>query len=386
MTATALLDARILLDEGFVDRHAVLVDGGRIVDIVREDDRRLRHARPHRLGGALLLPGFIDVQVNGGGGVLFNESPTVEGIRAIGAAHRAHGTTAFLPTLISDEPAVIETAIGAVRAAIAGGVLGVAGIHIEGPFINPERKGTHDAARIRGLDDEALRLLASLASGRTLVTLAPEKVSLEAIRTLAAAGVVVSAGHTNATFEQMNAAVANGLTGVTHLFNAMSQLASRAPGMVGAALHHADCWCGIIVDGKHVHPAVLQLALRAKRRDRFMLVTDAMPCVGSKQDHFMMQGKRITVRDGVCVDEQGVLSGSALDMASAVRNAVDLLGVPLEDAARMASTYPAQFLGLGHDLGRIAPGYRASFVAADERMNVRETWIDGVPAQAGAPA
>jgi N-acetylglucosamine-6-phosphate deacetylase len=258
-------------------------------------------------------------------------------------------------------------------------VPGVIGVHIEGPFINVARRGAHDAAKVRDLDARGVALLGSLGVGRTLVTLAPEMTTPAAIRMLADAGVVISAGHTNATFEETRAAFASGVGGVTHLFNAMSPMNNREPGTVGAALYDPDCWCGFIADGRHVHPAVLQVAMRAKRSDRFMLVTDAMPNVGSDSASFMLQGRRITVKDGVCVDENGTLSGSAIDMATAVRNAIGLLEVPLETAARMASTHPANFLRLGDELGRIAPGYRASFVVADEDIRVKSTWIDGVP-------
>jgi N-acetylglucosamine-6-phosphate deacetylase len=175
----------------------------------------------------------------------------------------------------------------------------------------------------------------------------------------------------------MGEALRAGVRGVTHLFNAMSPLGHRAPGVVGAALDDPDCWCALIVDGVHVHPAALRIALHAKREDRCMLVTDSMPSVGTDQDSFVLHGKRIRVSGGRCVDENGTLAGSALDMASAVRNCVELLGLSLERAARMASTYPAEFLGLGAELGRIAPGYRASLVAVDERVGVTATWIDG---------
>lgn len=375
----ALANARVLTDAGLVDGRAVLVDGARIVDVAAADDPRLRGVFAHDLRGSLLLPGFVDVQVNGGGGVLFNDSPTVEAIAAIGAAHRRFGTTAFLPTLISDERGVIARALQAVRAAMAAGTPGVAGIHIEGPFINVERRGAHDAARIRAPDDSDVELLASLGVGRTLVTLAPEVAPEAAVRALVRSGVVVAAGHTNASFAQMGAAFASGVRGVTHLFNAMSPLGSREPGAVGAALLEPDCWCGIIVDGRHVHPATMRLALRAKPADRFMLVTDAMPCVGTSAREFELQGRRVRVAEGACVDDRGVLSGSALDMASAVRNAVGLLGIPLEEAVRMASTYPATFLGLDGEMGRIAAGLRANFVVADEKINVMQTWIDGSP-------
>lgn len=375
----ALVNARVLTARGFEEGLAVLVEDGRIADVAPANDARVAKAERRDLAGALLLPGFFDIQVNGGGGLLFNEAPTVRTLRAMGEAHRRYGTAAFLPTLISDDAPTIRAGIAAVREAIAARVPGVAGIHIEGPHINPERRGTHDAARIRALDDEAVDLLTSLETGRTLVTLAPEKTSPAMLRRLADAGVVLCAGHTNATFAQMVEAFAHGVSGVTHLFNAMSPLATREPGTVGAALSDPACRCGLIVDGRHVHPAVLRLALRTKPRDRFVLVTDAMPCVGTGASEFRMQGKRVRVENGVCVDEAGVLSGSALDMASAVRNAVEMLALPLEDAARMASEYPADFMGLGGDLGRIAPGLRANFVVADEKLNVRETWIDGRP-------
>jgi N-acetylglucosamine-6-phosphate deacetylase len=375
----ALVNARVLFDGRLVEGRAVLLRGDRIAAVVEPSDPRMRDAQSHDLAGALLLPGFIDVQVNGGGGILFNDAPTVESIRAIGAAHRRFGTTGFLPTLISDDTAVIRRAIAAARDAIEQKVPGVIGIHIEGPYLNAQRRGAHDATKIRTLDEAGVQVLMESSGGSTLVTLAPEATTPQTLQRLARAGLLLCAGHTNATFEEMRAAFAAGVRGVTHLFNAMSPLGSREPGAVGAALHDPECWCGLIVDGRHVHPATLQLALRAKRLDRFMLVTDAMPCVGSAQDSFPLQGRRIHVRDGVCVDDEGVLSGSAIDMASAVRNAMDLLGVPLEDAVAMASAHPARFLGLDADRGRIAPGCRADLVVADERMNVKQAWIGGNP-------
>jgi N-acetylglucosamine-6-phosphate deacetylase len=376
----ALVNARVLLDEGFVTDRAVLIDDGRIADVLAPGKTPDAGFLRQDLGGAMLLPGFIDTQVNGGGGVLFNDAPSVESILAIGRAHRRFGTTSFLPTLISDDLAAVAKAITATRDAIDAGIPGVIGLHVEGPFISPARRGAHDLAKIRDIDPADVDLLASLDNGHLLVTLAPERTTAATIARLAAAGVIVSAGHTNASFAVINDALAHGVTGFTHLFNAMSPLTNREPGVVGAALFHADSWCGIIVDGVHVDPVVLQIALRAKRHDRFMLVTDAMPNVGSDQDFFLLQGRRISVRDGRCVDEEGTLSGSALDMASAVRNAVDLLGLPLDEAVRMASASPARFLGLDKEVGRIVPGLRANFVVADDDLAIIDTWIDGVSA------
>jgi N-acetylglucosamine-6-phosphate deacetylase len=371
---TALVNASVLLDGRIVKGRAVVLEGDRISAIV---DEREADGERHDLDGGLLVAGFIDTQVNGGGGALFNEAPTVETIRTIGTAHRAYGTTGFLPTLISDDLHVIRAGIEAVGQAIAAGVPGVLGIHIEGPFLNEHRKGIHDSDKIRELDEEGVAVLTSLRSGRTLVTVAPECTTAEMIARLATAGVIVSAGHSNADYEEVIAAIDAGLTGVTHLFNAMSPLTSRAPGVVGAALESDRLWCGIIVDGHHVSPVTLKLALRCKPADKFMLVTDAMPSVGSVTEEFMLQGKRISARGGVCVDEGGTIAGSDLDMASAVRNSIELLGVAPEVAFTMASAAPAAFLGLSGQLGAIAPGYRADLALLDERLAVKQTWIGG---------
>ena len=369
---TALVNGQVLTPQGFQSLDVVL-DGDRIVDVGpgASADAKID------LEGGWLLPGFIDTQVNGGGGVLFNDSPTLEAIATIGAAHRAYGTTGFLPTLISDDLATVAKAIAAVDAAIEAGVPGVLGIHIEGPFLSQARKGVHDASKFRTLDDAAFDLLTSAKRGKTLVTLAPETTTPEMIERLAAAGVTVAAGHTNATYELLQTALQSGLTGFTHLFNAMSPLTSRAPGAVGAALEHQASWCGIIADGRHIHPAVLRIAFAAKRRDRFMLVTDAMPSVGMVDKNFTIQGRPIRVVDGVCVDENGTLAGSDLDMAGAVANAVRMADLPLADAARMASANPAAFLGLGPDYGVIAAGARADLVLLGEDLRARRIWIGG---------
>jgi N-acetylglucosamine-6-phosphate deacetylase len=372
----ALVNGRVMTDEGLRDGLAVRIAGGRIA-AVGPADEVAAGAATRDLAGGLLLPGFIDAQVNGGAGVLFNDDPSAEAIAAIGAAHRRFGTTGFLPTLISDEISVVEAAIAATRKALAQPVPGVLGVHIEGPFLSPRRKGIHELSKLRPIDEQAVRILTSLETGRTLVTLAPETTNPETIARLAAAGVVVSAGHTNASYGTVRAALAHGLTGFTHLFNAMSPLASREPGVVGAALSDATAWCSLIVDGRHVDPVVLKIALRCRPHEKFILVTDAMPSVGAASKAFVLQGKKITVKGGVCVDEHGTLAGSDLDMASAVRNAVAMLGLDLAEASRMASRYPAEFLGLGAEMGRIAPGLRADLVLMDDGLKVLETWIGG---------
>jgi N-acetylglucosamine-6-phosphate deacetylase len=375
---TALTNGRLLTGEGIVSGQVLLLSGPRIEALAQPQDPRCSDAVIVDLRGQLLLPGFIDVQVNGGGGVLFNDDPSPESIHAIGAAHRRFGTTGFLPTLISDDLDTIGRAITAVQSCLDAGLPGVLGIHIEGPFLNSARRGVHDSKHLRVLDASLLSLLCRLRDGRTVLTLAPEMTTPEIIATLAAKGLLVSAGHSEASFAEITAAIAHGLRGFTHLFNAMARLDAREPGIVGAALYDADTWCGIIVDGHHVDPIMLKLALRCKRHERFMLVSDAMPTVGSSKSTFVLQGRTIRVVDGICRDENGTLAGTALDMATAVRNAVSLLGLDVAEAARMASEYPAEFLGLGHELGRIAPGYRANLVLMDDECHVHKTWIEGI--------
>jgi len=373
----ALVNGRILRDSGWADDQVVLIEGGLIARIVERDSPWSAESTVD-LQGQSLLPGFIDVQVNGGGGVLFNDDPSVASIRDIGEAHRRFGTTGFLPTLISDDLDVVSRAVKAVQDAIESGVPGVLGIHIEGPFLNAARKGVHDETKLRWLKEDALGLLTSLKGGKTLVTLAPERTTPQIIRKLSDAGVIVSAGHTNGTYAEIRTALDHGLTGFTHLFNAMSQLTGREPGAVGAALDDDAAWCGIILDGHHVDPVVLRIAMRSKRRDRFMLVTDAMPTVGAPNKTFRLQGRPISVADNMLVDENGRLAGSDIDMATAVRNALSMLeDIDLAQAARMASLYPASFLGLDSRLGRIEPGYRADLVLVDAGVNVLETWIAG---------
>lgn len=377
---TALVNARVLTPNGWRDDAAVIVEGGRIQELTTSATVPAG-AHPHDLSGLTLLPGFIDCQVNGGGGVLFNDQPDVAGIRAIGAAHRRYGTTGFLPTLISDAPDKMRTAIAAVDAAIAEEVPGVLGIHLEGPFLNRTRRGVHAARFLHQPDAAELRMAVSLARGVTLLTVAPECVVPDAIRQLADHGVIIALGHSDADYATARAALDAGARGFTHLFNAMSPLTSRAPGMVGAALDDRDSWCGVIVDGHHVDPASLRVALKAKPAGKVFLVTDAMPPVGAANPTFTLNGETITVRGGICQTASGTLAGSALDMASALRNTVAMLGVPLEEAARMAATYPAEFLGLGASHGRIAEGYRANFTVLDSGLRVTETWINGVPAR-----
>ena len=368
-------NGHVLTERGFERDVCVVVEDGFIVAVLHGDPPS---GDLIDLDGGYLVPGFIDAQVNGGGGVLFNNDTSVDAINAIGRAHRRFGTTGFLPTLISDDAAVMQRAITATRDAIEQGVPGVLGIHLEGPYLAPARKGTHDDAKFRVPDADEIAMATSLDNGISLLTLAPERVPTESIRAIVQRGGIVTAGHTAGSYDEIRAGIDAGITGFTHLYNAMTPLQGREPGAVGAALEDDACWCGVIVDGVHVHPASLRVALKAKPRGRVFLVTDAMPMVGGDDPSFDLYGETITAIDGVVRNAAGALAGSALDMASAVRNSVHLLGLPLDEACRMAAQYPAEFLGIGGTHGRIAPGYRADLVLLDGEVRVQRSWIGGV--------
>jgi N-acetylglucosamine-6-phosphate deacetylase len=355
---------------------AVVIEGSRIAAVLPRGEVSAGVPVRAMPDGVWLAPGFIDVQVNGGGDVLFNDAPTAEGLRKIAAAHRKFGTTALLPTLISDTPDKMRSALAAV-AQLAASHPSILGIHLEGPFLSPERPGVHALRHLRVPTEEDVAMLTAPRPGVTMVvTLAPERVPEGFIRELARAGVRVCLGHSMATYAETQAAMAEGLAGFTHLFNAMRPLASREPGPIAAALEAPAAFFGMITDGFHVDPAMLRLALRGTSRP--MLVTDAMPPVGGSRASFALYGEDITVRDGRCVRTDGRLAGAVLDMATAVRNCVRLLRVPLEVALRFATFNPASFLGVDHWLGRLASGYRADIVAIhSDNVEIVESWIGG---------
>lgn len=376
-----LTGARIFDGERFFNDHAVVVEADRIAAILPYSERP--HGAARDLGGGLLAPGYIDVQVNGGGGVLFNEDPTPEGIARIAAAHRKHGTVGLLPTLVTDTPQLTAAAIAATHEArhLTPATLG---IHLEGPFLDPARKGAHELRYIRNLEPGDIATIIEAKCGTVMLTLAPNRVRAESIAELARHGVLVSLGHSDASYAEACAAVKAGARAFTHLFNAMSAPTGREPGMVGAALDLNEAFVGIIADGHHVHEANLRIAFAAKRHDRFMLITDAMPPAAGGPDQFDLQGRRVTRADGCLRLEDGTLAGSVLTMDEAVRYAVKVTRIELGDALAMASRVPATFLRRETELGFIAPGYLASLVHLDDDLRVLETWIEGRPAADGS--
>jgi N-acetylglucosamine-6-phosphate deacetylase len=377
-----LTGARLFTGDRIVDGHAVVIEGDRITDVVPAADAP-PGARPCRLpSDTLLVPGFVDIQVNGAGGVLFNDAPTAETALAIAAVARRTGTTGLLPTLMTDEPRKMQDACEAAALALTQPAGGVLGVHLEGPFLSPERPGVHPRSWIRRTDAADIDLLVATAQrlgprGRLLVTLAPECVDDRAIARLAAAGAIVAAGHTAAPLERTRQALAAGVRGFTHLFNAMPPVHSRQPGPVAAALADPDAWCSIIADGAHVDPALLQLLVQVKPPGKVLLVTDAMPPSGTDATSFTLFGRTILRKAGRLVTEDGTLAGADIDMAAAVRNCIQLLALPVEESLRMASLYPAAYLGLDDQLGRAAPGYRADLTLLRADFTVLATWVGG---------
>ncbi|MBB5040925.1 N-acetylglucosamine-6-phosphate deacetylase [Shinella fusca] len=382
MTAlTAITGARIFDGDLWHEHHALVIEDGKVAAIaLLRDVPAEAHIVP--MDGLSLVPGFVDLQVNGGGGVLLNEQRDVEGIRSICAAHARFGTTALLPTLITDTPEVTEEAIAAGLAARAAAVPGFLGLHLEGPHLSIARKGAHDPALIRPMEEADLERTVTARKGleALLTTLAPENASNEQIARLASAGVTVSLGHSDSGYATATAAVEAGAQVVTHLFNAMSQLGNREPGMVGATLDLGHVSAGLIADGFHVHPAAIRTALRAKRGPgRIFLVTDAMSPMGTDMTSFFLNGREIFREGGRLTLADGTLAGADIDMASCVRYMRDTVGIELEEALRMASLYPAEAIGMTGRKGRLTHGHDADFAVIDGNVAVVSTWIAGTP-------
>ena len=370
-----LYGARIFEGERLHDDCALVIEGEQVQALTRVEDRP-RGGEQVDLAGGVLGPGFVDWQINGGGGVLFNAEPTVEAIAAIAAAHRRAGVTAFLPTVVTDAPRVLEAALAAAREAHSR-VPGVLGVHVEGPFIDPKRKGVHPPEFIRPMLEQDADALIDARAGVMVVTLAPASVPLERIARLADAGIVVSLGHSDASAEEAQSVFEAGASAVTHLYNAMSQLSSRAPGVVGAALSDPRVVCGLIADGEHAHPAAYRTALAAKGPWGIALISDAMPPAAGGPDIFELQGRRMTHVGNRLVSEDGTLAGAAITMRDAVDYLVNVLKVPLADALTMATLIPARLLRVDDRIGRLKPGFRADLVHLTDDLRVNGVWSGG---------
>lgn len=373
----ALVNGDFYTGESVLYNKAVIIDGEFISQIVGLD-KVPRELEVIDVQGANISPGFIDIQVNGGGGLLFNDSPTGESIKKISEAHRHFGTTSFLPTLITTSIEKIIQAIDSVQQAMKHSSWGVLGMHLEGPYINETKAGVHDKKYVRrSVGGEFFNIIEKGKGIVRLFTTAPEVIGESQVKQLTQNKILVSAGHTNATYEEAIKFFGYGGSAVTHLYNAMSQLGSREPGVVGAAFDSKEVWAGIIVDGMHVDFTSVRIAKKIKG-PRLILVTDAMPPVGAQMTSYRLGDLQINVTNGKCTTNDGTLAGSALDMASAVRNCVQKVGIPLDEALRMGSKYPANFIGVGDVLGMIAPGYFADLVIFNNQMTVMGTVKRGI--------
>ena len=367
--------ARLFDGEAMREDCALVVADGEIRAIVPVAERPQGGVEID-LEGGVLSPGLIDWQVNGGGGVLFNATPTPEAIAAIAAAHRRSGVTSILPTVITDAPEVLAAALPAAAEAVKRDC-GALGIHVEGPYIDARRKGVHLAEFIRPMRDKDAERLIAAKAGAMVVTLAPVAAGLDRIARLASAGLIVSLGHAEATAEEARAAFAAGVGVVTHLFNAMSQFGSRAPGLVGAALAEPSVVCGLIADGRHVHDVAMRAAFNAKGPGGIALVSDAMPPAAGGPPAFTLQGRRVTRSGDRLVADDGALAGSTITVLDAVRHVVGALGLPLADALGMATSTPARLLRLDNRVGRLAPGRRADLIHFSDDLALRGVWRGG---------
>jgi len=382
---TTLTGARIFDGHQFLDNFAVVIKNGLIETLLPEEQAPTDSAQ-QILSGGILAPGFIDLQVNGGGGYLFNNTPTIDTLKAMVAGHRSKGTTSMTPTLISDSREQHQLGLNTVCKAMEQQLEGILGIHIEGPFFNPLKRGTHKPDYIRPLAEDDIQWFTEQA-GETLniaknntvaiVTLAPEQTQKGQIQKLNQAGFLVCAGHTDASHQQVVDALSEGLTGFTHLFNAMRPMTARDPGVVGVALADSDSWCGVIADGHHVHPLSLQVALNAKETGKIYLVSDAMATVGSEHSSFTLYDEIISEDQGRLINAEGRLAGSAIGMIDAVAYCHQQMQLPLAECLRMASLYPAQFIQRADQLGRIRKGYCANLVHFSNELQVCQTWING---------
>ena len=372
-----------IFDGATLQEHkTVLIAQGKIVDIV-DTFSTFEHKVPEEINGEgnILAPGFIDIQVNGGGGAFFNENPSVEVLKTISAAHLQFGTTSFLPTFISDSFENTKIALNAVKTALNQAMPGILGIHLEGPYLNLEKKGIHNKQYIRAPLANEIDELCNFNIPIKLVTLAPEVVPKIFIDQLYKNNFIIFAGHSNATFEQMDEAFNSGVSGITHFFNACSQFLSREPGVVGAGLFHDDIWCGLIADGKHVSFNAIKIALKAKGKDRFILVSDAMAPVGTNLSEFYVHEQKIFVKDHHTKyeDSNGTLAGSSLTIHQALKNMVLQNCAPLSCILAMTSTNPAKCLQLDHVKGKIQPAYDADLVLLNkENLNIMKVIQAGV--------
>ena len=372
----ALLGSQIFCGERFYDHHALLIDGNSIIEIV--DEKNIPNAfNKIELDQGIIAPGFIDLQVNGGGGILFNNRPTKESLNTIINAHQFFGTTSIMPTVISDSIKVLTKCTRAVTQEIKKNSA-LLGIHIEGPFFSLKYRGVHQKKYISKLSSEYLELFSNLKEFPVILTLAPECISIKDLNHLASLGLKIMAGHTDASYDELEQAAKNNLNGFTHLFNAMSQMSARKPGAVGAALDFDNLYASIIVDLHHVHHSLIKLAYQKKPIGKLFFISDSMATINHGEPTFELYDEVVSEQNGRITNAEGKLAGSSITQIDAVKNAYQKCNIPLDHALAMASRYPAEFIGVDRYLGSLKPNYRADLVHFDSNFKVNNVWTSGV--------
>ena len=371
----ALIGAQLFSGKEFFDNRALLIDGENIIDVINEHDIP-NNFEIQKLNGGILSPGFIDLQVNGGGGKLFNNSPDKESLNAIIEAHQHFGTTSIMPTVISDSLNVLKRCATTISEEIENNK-SLLGVHIEGPFFNVKYRGVHQKQYINTINSDYLNLFESLQDFPVMLTLAPECISTKQLKHLKSLGFKILAGHTDASYDQLEEAIKYGLDGFTHLFNAMGQISAREPGVVGSALTFDNATASIIVDLHHVHPSLIQMAYKQKPQGKLFFVSDSMATIHHGEPSFELYDEVVSESNGRIINSEGKLAGSSITQIDAIKNAYQSCNIPLNEALAMASRYPAEYLGVANYLGSLKSGYRADLTHFDLDFQVQNVWIAG---------
>ena len=379
---TALTGAQIFSGKEFFENHALLIEDEAIVGIVSE--LNIPEAfQEKKLNGGILSPGFIDLQVNGGGGKLFNNSPDKESLNTIINAHQYFGTTSIMPTIISDSLNILQKCTATISAEIHNNK-SLLGAHIEGPFFNVKYRGVHQKQYINTINASYLSLFESLNDFPVMLTLAPECISIKQLKHLKSLGFKILAGHTDASFDQLEEAIKYGLDGFTHLFNAMGQISAREPGVVGSAFNFDETAASIIVDLHHVHPSLIHTAFKQKPKGKLFFVSDSMATINHGEPSFELYDEVVSESNGRIINSEGKLAGSSITQIDAIKNAYQKCNIPLDSAIAMATLYPAEYLGVSNYIGLLKPGYRADLAHFDLNFKVQNVWLAGKKIKDGA--